>query len=424
MKVLISAIACNPYLGSESHFGSSAIKTLAREHELFVITTSRDRADLERAAAAGLVPANVRYFYAGKVSPWHPNRMRARLQSWGEYIQFTRDSFLVAQALHRQENFDLVHHLTYATWRIASPMWQLGIPFVLGPIGGYEQFPFRIFPTLSAAGAAFELLRKTSNVVSRCSPAVRRSLRAADRVIASTIETEQLVTTLRGSGENISRLSPGFYTAANVAAYARFVPGKKIDGRLRIFASGHLGGHKGIALALAALVRVKQQGVDFCYHLGADGPELSHLKKLTAKLGLTREVMFGREGMRREDYQQELGDTHIYLLPSLRESVGLTMMEAMLAGAVPVVADCGGPNFIVTNECGYKIPVTTPSRMAVEIADVILALHRDRQLILQKGRLASERIASHFTEENYHQTINAVYASAVGGSPRVISAIH
>jgi hypothetical protein len=51
--------------------------------------------------------------------------------------------------------------------------------------------------------------------------------------------------------------------------------------------------------------------------------------------------------------------------------------------------------------------------MAVEIADVILALQRDRQIILQKGKLASERIAAHFTEDNYHQTINAVYASAV-----------
>jgi len=32
----------------------------------------------------------------------------------------------------------------------------------------------------------------------------------------------------------------------------------------------------------------------------------------------------------------------IYLLPSLREGVPLTQMEAMAAGCIPVVMDCGG----------------------------------------------------------------------------------
>jgi len=117
------------------------------------------------------------------------------------------------------------------------------------------------------------------------------------------------------------------------------------------------------------------------------------------------------ENLRGEAYQRELGRTHVFLLPSLRESAGLTMMEAMLAGAVPVVADCGGPGFIVTETCGYKIPVLNREQMVAQLADTIIAIDRNRQIILEKGRAASRRIATEFSEENYRAKVNAVYRS-------------
>ncbi|MGH7943051.1 MAG: glycosyltransferase family 4 protein [Limisphaerales bacterium] len=410
MKVLASALACNPYLGSEAHFGWSAVKCLAQDHDLWVITGSRSQSDLKRAAAEGLIPKNVHFVHVGKFKEWHPNPLLARIQDWRGYMNFARESLAVAVELHRKEKFDLVHHLTIATWRVASPMWRLGIPFIFGPIGGNEKFPLRLISTLSLAGAAFEMARKTSNVASRISPGVRRGIRRAAHVFAATKETEQLVRAIRGSDEGVSRLLPGFYSTENVEAFSRFAPEKKMDGPLQLYAAGNLGPHKGLGMAMRALARAKERGVKFRYFLGAGGPEIQHLKKLVASLGMSDEVLFGGT-MSREDYQRVLGNTHVYLLPSMRESVGLTMMEAMLAGCVPVVADCGGPNFIVTPECGYKIAVGTPERMIAEIADAIVLIDRDRSIILQKGKLASERIARCFTDDNYRQTIHAAYLS-------------
>lgn len=410
MKVLLSAIACSPYLGSECYFGWSAVKCLAQDHELWVVTTSRSRDHLERAIAEGLVPKNVHFVYAGTFKPFHPNMMLARLQNWGDYVAFSRELALVSRELHRTVKFDVVQHVTFATWRVATPLWQLNVPFIFGPIGGNEKFPLQLFPMLSAPGASFELLRKVSNVVSRFTPAVRRSLRGAAHVFAATKETADLVTAVRGSDIGVSRLLPGFYSAAKVAAFSRHAVGKKIDGPLRLFASGNLGGHKGISLAMQALAQAKRKGVEFCYYLGSKGAEIPHLQKLAAKLGIERQMVFG-DTMSMEEYQAELGRTHVYLLPSLRESVGLTMMEAMLAGCVPVVADCGGPNFIVTEDCGCKIPVSSSGKMISRIADAILLLDRNRNLILEKGSRASERIAKHFSEDHYRRMVNNVYAA-------------
>ena len=412
MKVLISAIACNPYLGSENYFGWAAVRCLAQDHDLWVITGSRNRQDLSRAQAEGLIPPNLRFVYAGKHKSWHPNAMRARMQSWMEYINFTRDSFRVAQELHRAERFEVIQHVTYSTWRVASPMWKLGIPFVLGPICGNERFPFRLLSILSPTGAAFELLRKVFGVISRFSPSVRRSIRRAAHIFTITQEAEDLVKAICGLKQNCSPLSSGFYSAARVAEFSRFVPQKNINGVLRLYAAGNLGGQKCIALALQALVRVKKRGVDFRYHLGANGPEIPHLKKMVTHLGLTEEVIFGGS-MSREDYQRELGNTHVYLLPSMRETVGLTMMEAMMAGCVPIVADNGGPSRAVAEDCGYKIPVSSPDKMAEDIAKSIIAIDRDRKIVSEMGARASQRIATNYTEENYRRTVNAIYLKLV-----------
>jgi glycosyltransferase involved in cell wall biosynthesis len=325
-------------------------------------------------------------------------------------LQFSKAILPVARKLQATEKFDVVHHVTFSTWRVASPLWQLGLPFVFGPVGGYEQFPWRLFSILSPAAAAFELARMASNVASRFSPGVRRCLRNAAHVLVANAETEQLVKSLRRGAEGITTLSAGFFAAAHIQAFARFAPGKTLNGPLRLFAAGNMEGRKGISLAFAALAEAKKNGVKFQYRLGAQGPEIAHLKRLANRLGLTDEIIFG-EGLRGEAYQRELGNTHIFLLPSFRESAGLTMMEAMLAGCVPVVADCGGPGLIVSGDCGFKIPVSSRAQMVKPLADAIVALDRDRQLIGEKGRLASERIAENFSEDNYLKQINAVYQS-------------
>ena len=413
MKILISAYGCNPYQGSEGWFGWSAVCCLARDHELQVITASFNRADLDRAAAEGLVPSNVRFHFAGHFKEWHPNRLRARFQGWNAYISFSKDILPVARELHRTEKFDLVHHVTVASWRVASPLWKLDLPSVFGPVGGNEQFPTRFIPVLSPGAAAFELVRMASNRISRFSPAVRNCLRRAAHVFAANLETEQLVKALRGSDRGISRLQPGFYSGEAIADFARFDTGKSMEGPLRLFAGGNMEGRKGVALALAALALAKRNGVDFIYRLAAGGPEIPHLKQLAARLGLEREVLF-TESLRGEDYRRELGTTHVYLLPSFRESTGLTMMEAMLAGCVPVVADCGGPGFIVTGECGYKVPVVSREQMVGQLAEVITTIGRDRKIIFEKGPAARKRVATAFSAENYRKTVSAVYASITG----------
>jgi glycosyltransferase involved in cell wall biosynthesis len=413
MKILIEACGCTSRGGSEGYFGWSAVQCLAKDHELWVLTSSRCQSDLEQAQFEGLVPKNVRFiFLGGPFKWWHENRWLSRFQDWKEYYDFSARSLVVAKRLHREVGFDLAHHVTIATWRVGSPLWKLSIPFIFGPIGGSERFPFRFFPALSLKAMAFELLRKFSNLTSAVSPSVRACIRNAAHVFAANSETLSLMKTLRRSDVGVSLLIPGFYSRKSTSEFSQHASLRTLDGPLRLFAGGNLEGRKGVALALHALAHVKAQGVRFRYRLGGRGPEFDYLQELTHRLNLSEEVILG-EGLSGEAYRKELGATHIFLLPSLRESAGLTMMEAMLAGCVPIVANCGGPAHIVTDECGYRIPVTRRDAFIDELANIIITLDHNRETIGKKGRAAAERIATYFTDETYRKAVNDVYVAAI-----------
>jgi hypothetical protein len=406
MKILVSALACNPRLGSESQVGWAAVQCLARDHELWVLTSPRNRSDLDALRAAGQVGDNVHFVYAGRFKPWHPNRLAAHLQGWREYVDFTKAILPLARELHEKVRFDLSHHLTLVSWRVPCRLWQLGIPLVFGPVGGNESFPLRFLPVLSPSAAGFELARKFSNITSRISPGVRACIRRAAHVFAVNAETESLMVQLRGTRAGVSRLLAYFHPGSALPA----APEKSWEGPLRLFAGGSLDGRKGVALALHALARARSEGVKFRYRYGGKGPEFGRIQQLVARLGLKDEVLV-TDSLPGEEYARELRTSHIYLLPSLRDSAGITLAEAMLAGCVPMVADCGGPGQIVSEECGYKVPVSSPAALIEEISKTIIQVDRHREVLREKGPKAAKRIASHFSEENYRRMVNLVYKS-------------
>jgi glycosyltransferase involved in cell wall biosynthesis len=336
--------------------------------------------------------------------------MRARFQDWGEYASFARAILPIARRLHREVKFDVAHHVTIATWRIASPLWKLGIPFAFGPVGGAEQFPFRFLGILSGAAKAFEICRKGSNVISRLSPAVRSCICRASHFWAVNEETFALAKQMRGSEDHVSNLCHTFFSDDKIKAFTGSTAVRDPRAPLRLFAGGNLEGRKGTALALMALARLKRQGVKFHYRFGGGGPEAGALRKLSAELGLQEEVILG-EPLSGEAYRDEMAASHVFFFPSFREGSGVTLMEAMLAGCVPVVANCGGPRCIVGEDCGFKIPVTNTEQMVSDLAATLVMIDRKREIIMEKSAASSRRIATVYSESEYRKAVGSVYAS-------------
>lgn len=412
MKLLLSAIACNPFGGSETIYGWYVISALAKEYSCFVITEEANRKDIEKAEAMGLVPDSMSFRYLGTDLPYHRNRLSARLQSWKRYIKFSKNVLGAARAWHHEEGFDLVQHVTYTTWRVPSSLWQLGIPFIWGPISGTEIFPPTCLGSLSPQARVFEMLRTIQTRLALGSRTVRDCARHAFRIPVPHHQAVGFLSKLRGTTAGVELCHNFFFPDSRMVELRVSRPPLDSGKPLRAFGAGNLEGRKGVAIALEAIALAKKQGVRVEYHVTSRGPELNHLKALAVKLGLTDQVILG-ERFEAMDFAAALATFDVCLLPSLRDGAGLSIMEAMLAGCVPIVADWCGPAEFVIEGCGFKVPVTAPREMASRICHILCDLHHDRDRARTLGAAARERIHSAYNERQFMESMNAIYAAAL-----------
>ncbi|MBC7981242.1 MAG: glycosyltransferase family 4 protein [Armatimonadetes bacterium] len=412
MKVLISAYACDPYRGSEPGVGWTAVSRIAQSHDVCVLTDSHNKAGWEKGRIEGIIPANIQVRFLRNSSDFCHNRFIAHLQSWMRYASFTRQVFGPAFQWHKEEKFDICHHVTIAAWRMPSPLWRLPIPFVWGPIGGAGYIPPAFRSMLSPSARLFELMRDLQTVIASRSTSFLNCVNHAAVIFAANEETEIFLKKFRGN-KPLTRLPIASLPAEKVARFKFAMAQKHADGPLRLFAGGNMEGRKGASLALKALALVKEEGVDFHYTIAGGGPETAALQQLTRDLHLSSHVTF-HPGYQGEDYVKALQETDVYFLPSFRESTPVTLLEAYLAGCYPVVADISAQGEIVRLAGGRAVPVESMDQLIKGLAAEIIWCAKNRAELAGLALKSTQKVANHFSSTRYDQTIAESYAIAVG----------
>jgi glycosyltransferase involved in cell wall biosynthesis len=123
---------------------------------------------------------------------------------------------------------------------------------------------------------------------------------------------------------------------------------------LQIVFVGRLLPVKGVGMLLEALT-----ALDFPARLTivGDGSERHNLEALTTKLGLNEQVRF-TGNLPLEQIGDIMRQAHVFCLPSVRESGGAVLLEAMAVCRPVIAIDFGGPAEIVDEDVGVKLPAT------------------------------------------------------------------
>ncbi len=80
---------------------------------------------------------------------------------------------------------------------------------------------------------------------------------------------------------------------------------------------------------------------------------------------------------------QHLRSADVLVFPSVREFGGGVVFEALAAGAVPLVADFGGPGDIVNVEVGRKASLTNENDVVSQMEGILGELVHNRKLLDQ-----------------------------------------
>jgi glycosyltransferase involved in cell wall biosynthesis len=147
---------------------------------------------------------------------------------------------------------------------------------------------------------------------------------------------------------------------------------------------------KGLRDAVRALAHLRDLPNVTLTSAGA-GEEIVLCRAEAQALGLSDRITF--LGRQPRDAIEELYRTHdAFVFPSFREPAGGVLYEAMRHGLPVITAARGGPDFIVDDTCGLRLPVTTPAEFAKEIACAVRALEADAARMAALGAGARAKV--------------------------------
>jgi glycosyltransferase involved in cell wall biosynthesis len=102
----------------------------------------------------------------------------------------------------------------------------------------------------------------------------------------------------------------------------------------------------------------------------------------------------------------------------VHEFGGAVVVEALAAGAVPVVADFGGPGDNVHPNVGFKVALSTESDVVSEIEGILERLAHNRDLLERLREQGMSYARESFTWDAKAQSITAIIRWVLRRGPK------
>jgi glycosyltransferase involved in cell wall biosynthesis len=402
MNILISSYSCEPGKGSERGVGWNVAREVARYHDVWVLTRPDESRDaIETELAANPLP-NLHFVYF--TLPFWKDSLR-----WGQsgamqlhYYLWQIQAYFVGRKLHRQVNFDIVHHVTFVRYSSPSFLSLLPVPFIWGPVGGGESAPFSFWGDFNLKNILYESLRWGWRLMGELDPFTRLTAQRSAIVYATTKDTAQRLEKLGAT--NIQRLSESGMSQVEIEKLGKCSP--PIGDPVRFINIARLLHWKGIHLGLKAFAKAKLPDAE--YWVLGEGPELERLQDLALDLSIASQVKFWGL-LPREDVLIKLGQCTALVHPSLHDSGGWVPLEAMAAGRPIICLDLGGPSELVTPEVGIKVSSHTPEQTTEDLAEAMARLARDRCLCTQMGKAGQRKVKESYSWEAKGKLFTHIY---------------
>ncbi|MGP3535733.1 glycosyltransferase family 4 protein [Microbacterium sp. RD1] len=406
MKLLLIAPHADREATGESALAFEWVARMARRHDATVLTyrqrsgrrLSEQLPDVRIVEWQDppLIGRNERF--SAMLNPGYP-LFRARARRW------------IRRALARGERFDVAHQVTPVSLRYASPLSGLGVPYVLGPLGGSLTSP-EGFAAEEGGAPWFTALRRLDGIRLRRSRGLRSSFADAACVVGIAPYVAELLSDVPVRELRIM----SDVGIDELPAPAR--PSRRTTG-VRFLFVGRVIRTKGVRDAIRALALLPPGTA--ALDIVGDGYDREGCQQLVAELGLGGAVRFHGH-VAHDEVADFYRDADVFLFPSYREAGGIVVLEAMSYGLPLIVSARGGPAAAVDSASGIRVEARDPAQYARDLAAAMAELASSPARRRAMGRSARARVAEEFLWDRRVATMDGIYADArarlSSGQPR------
>ncbi len=349
MKVLLSAYACRPNSGSEPGVGWNwALEIAKRGHHVYVVTRRRNQKAIEEFCTKNKKPENVEFFYYDI-----PAKLLWLKKLSGTHLYYQLWQYNVSSLVRKLDhefNFDILHHITFGVYRQNTYLHNLRKPLIIGPLGGGERMPDYLIKSLPLHEQLFEHSRLFMNKVAFWNPSLSRSFTAAKSIYLKTRETRS---SLPAKYQHKSII------AKDVGCFPTLESGNQVKSRngiFRVLFVGRLLLWKGPHLAIEAFRKFHEIYKDSQLEIIGNGRSKDYLLDLIHKARLEHAVKVV-EHIPQTDLFKKFESSDVFLFPTLHDSSGWVIYEAISYRLPIVTLNINGPGCILDNAIESSIAI-------------------------------------------------------------------
>ena len=400
MNYLISAYSVNPYKGSEDSIGWNWVLQYEKnykEGDRIILLTKKFN---EKDTRKGLEEFNIQHVELVIADvPNALNWFREKHSAFHHMYYILWQHWAWLWVKHSGIRFDVIHHVTMNDYRIPSEMYKAkGAKVIWGPIGGAQVTPrpLKVYEKNQLVASFREFVNKSCS----WNPFYKKALRSYYKIYCINNETQKQISRIVGKDV------PLMPELALRDEYKNLPIRKGNNDILKIVFVGRLIGKKGIAFLVDAL-SLMPTDMNWELLIFGDGDDHALIEKQIADSGIGKNVkLMGNRPLNQiaEAYQQ----ADVFVLPSLRETSGNVLLEAM-AYAVPIVAfDTSFCRLLKEVDCGVFINTEQAlDNIKEDYCKAIVTLGQDKELAKQMGMNGYKYVNSKLTwDEKYRIIVN------------------
>jgi glycosyltransferase involved in cell wall biosynthesis len=417
LRVLVLAPDCDPTRVSIPFVTYSHAAALAQLHDVSLVIGSPVEAHVRQAGAPFHSIEVVRMPLLERIFEWSLRRIfkynydTQVLTAFAYPFSLAFEWYAWRQLRRRiiAREWDVVLRVLPMTPSLASlfPFFlrKEPIPFVLGPLNGGLPWP----PGFEQLENQKEWISNLRNLY-RYLPFADSTYRHATAIIGAS---SQVCAEFAAYCDKVFFVpEPGIAESLCLADTRTPEPGAKLD---LIFVGG-LVPRKACDLALRAAAPLLRDGLARFSVVG-DGPDRNKIEQLVSTLGIEKDVNFCG-WVSHAEVLKRLRSADVLVFPSLRDNGAGIVFEALATGAVPVVADFGGPGDIVHQEVGYKVALTNENDIVTQMEKVLMELAHNRGHLEQLRRQGMAYVRECLTWDAKARAVSRILDWAVRRGPK------
>lgn len=351
-KIIILAFDCNPYKESESLIAFNTAKYLSFYNDVTIITKPEHRRDnLDYMSKNNniymkfLFVDNEKYSkcYENKKGPLKILYLKKYANKWFESVN---DKL---RELFNEQHYDVIYRVTPNSFRIVPDLSNFKCKKILGPVGGAQEIPKQLRKLAKGKNKIIEYIHRKENLKILKNKKYKKIINDYDYIMCCNDETYNSLKHIYKK-ETIECL-----TDVGIAEEDIIEKNVKHNTQcINFLWVGRFMFRKGLDLLMNVLKEIKDYNFRFTFV--GNGPDFEHIKHLAHEYNLEDKIIFtGRvEKSKINDFYRT---NDVFVFPSLRESSGNVLAEA-LANGLPIIAfDVAGAKTIVPSDCGKLIDV-------------------------------------------------------------------